>query len=493
MYHRVFNHRDEGDVMRANRFVVILSIVLVLPSVLLADSLADDPGVASGIRLLESWIGTQIAYRDVPGITIGIIHGQELVWASGLGYADRENKIPAAPSTIFRIASISKLFTSISIMKLRDEGKLRLDDPVKKHLPWFDIKNRFSDAPVITIRHLITHTSGLPREAAFPYWTDFEFPTREQIRKALPEQETVYPSETRWKYSNLALALAGEIVAAVSGEPYEDYVSKNIIGPLGMTSTFVDIDESHPKLAVGYGRRMPDGSRSIQPFTDSKGLTPAANLSSTVEDFAKFAAWQLRLRKNGGAEILRASTLKEMQRVHWLQPDWRSGWGLGFAVWHSSERDIVGHGGHVAGYTTRFTLCPKENIAVFVMTNADDGDPGRYVDMAYKLLASAITKAASPEEAAPKPDPAWKTFAGKYQDGWSDYEVLVYGGRLAIVFPQADDPLSSMQTLLPTGANTFVISGEGYGELGEKVVFELDASGNVARMKIGENYSYPMK
>jgi len=104
-----------------------------------------------------------------------------------------------------------------------------LDDPVSKYLPWFAIKNKFADAPPISIQHLITHTSGLPRESAFPYWTDAKFPTREEMISALKNQETIFPSETRWKYSNLALALAGEVVMAVSGEPYDAYIHTHIL------------------------------------------------------------------------------------------------------------------------------------------------------------------------------------------------------------------------------------------------------------------------
>ena len=114
--------------------------------------------------------------------------------------------------------------SATAILILRDAGMLQLDDPVDRHLPWFDIRQRHPDAPPITIRHLLTHTAGLPREAAFPYWTNDVFPTRDQVREALPRLETAYPTESRWKYSNLALALAGEIVAAVSGQSYEDFV-----------------------------------------------------------------------------------------------------------------------------------------------------------------------------------------------------------------------------------------------------------------------------
>src|SRR5207248_1942829 len=104
-------------------------------------------------------------------------------------------KVPAAPDTLYRIASISKLFTSTAILQLRDRGQLRLDDPVVAHLPWFALEGRGPDDPAITIRHLLTHTSGLPRESAFPYWTDLQFPTREQVVRALPRQRATYPPE----------------------------------------------------------------------------------------------------------------------------------------------------------------------------------------------------------------------------------------------------------------------------------------------------------
>jgi CubicO group peptidase (beta-lactamase class C family) len=243
------------------------------------------------------------------------------LWARGFGYANVAQKRAAMPHTIYRIASITKLFTSTAILQLRDAGKLQLDDPITRHLSWFNIQNRYVDAPPITIRHLLTHTSGLPREAAFPYWTDANFPRREQIMATLPQQETIFPPEIEWKYSNLGLALAGEIVAAVSGQSYEDYIEHYILDPLGMSSTYVrSPDPNHPQLATGYGRHLPDGSRSLSPFTDCHGITPAANMASTVEDLARFAMLQFRNGPAGGGQTLRGSTLREMLRVHWLEP-----------------------------------------------------------------------------------------------------------------------------------------------------------------------------
>jgi CubicO group peptidase (beta-lactamase class C family) len=462
--------------------------------------LAEDEDVTSGIRLLEAWIESQMAYRGLPGLSIGILYDQDLVWAKGFGFADVEKRTPATPGTIYRIASISKLFTSTAILQLRDRGKLQLDDPVARHLPWFKVKGPHADAPAVTVRHLLTHTSGLPRESPFPYWTDSKFPTREQLMQALPAQEAAYPPETKWKYSNLALALAGEVVAAVSGEPYEEYVRRHIFDPLGMESTSVGVPEKNrPRLATGYGRRTPDGRREVRPFTEARGITPAAGLSSTVEDLARFLALQMRDGPAGGKQILRGSTLREMHRVHWLQPDWKSGWGLGFSVVHTSDRDLVGHGGWVAGYQTAVYFSPGEKVGVIALTNADDGRPypGRTesaVDRAFRWVAPALHKAAAPPAEKVRARLEWEKYAGKYRNPWNDSQVLLYKGKLVLIDPSDVDPVAGgVATLVPVGEHAFCMEGGApNGPHGERVVFELK-DGKVVRMKVGENYSYPYK
>src|SRR5262245_18649059 len=310
--------------------------------------LAARPEIRAVLDLLAAWIESQRAYSGLPALSMGIVRDQEVVWAGGFGEADPLMQAPATADTLYRIASITKLFTATAILQLRDAGNLQLDDPVARHLPWFAVASRHTDAPPITIRHLITHTSGLPREAAFPYWTEGEFPTPEDLRRGLSRQEAVLASETRWKYSNLALALAGEIVAAASGEGYADYLARHVLLPLGMTSTLVTSpDPKDPRLAVGFGRRLPDGSRARAPFTDSRGITAAANMTTSVEDLARFAMLQFRDGPAGGAQILRGSTLREMHRVHWLDPDWAAGWGLGFRVMRIGQKTFVGHAGAV--------------------------------------------------------------------------------------------------------------------------------------------------
>jgi CubicO group peptidase (beta-lactamase class C family) len=435
-----------------------------------------------------------MAYNGQPGLSVGIVHDQEVIWTRGFGYADVEQQTPAAPDTLYRIASITKLFTNTAILHLRDAGKLQLDDPITRYLPWFNIQNHHSDAPPITIRHLITHTSGLPREAAFPYWTDAEFPTLEQIQEKLPIQEAILPTETRWKYSNLALSMAGEIVAIVSGQPYADYVQEHILDPLGMKHTLVRSPEpGNPQLATGYGRRLPDGSRSSSPYTDSQGCTPAFNMSSTVEDLARFAMLHFRDGPAGGVQILRGSTLREMQRIHWLEPKWQAGWGLGFRIMRQGDKTYVGHGGAVLGYRTLLQLCPADKIAVVVLTNADDGDPLLYVEKAFQWVAPSISKAVAPPAKATESDPAWQAYVGKYRNAWGDSQVLVLDGKLAMIGPALPDPTLAVNTLVPVGDHTFRAETEdGYSIHGELVVFEMDDEGQVHRVKAGQNFAYPV-
>jgi D-alanyl-D-alanine carboxypeptidase len=481
--------------MKKTLIVMVAAMILSGPLAAGTVPVKEDPGVASSLRLLEKWAASQVEYRDQPGVSLGIVHGRDLIWAAGFGMSDRAARTPATPKTLYRIASITKLFTSTALMQLRDAGKLSLDDPVAKFIPGFKVGDPFPDDPPVSIRHLLTHTSGLPGEAAFPYWTDHDFPTIEAVLAALPSQVKPFATETRYRYSNLGLALAGQVVAAASGEPYETYVVKHILEPLGMADTSVlSLPEARrERLAVGYGRRLPDGTRRILPFTDSKGLTAAANMSSTVEDLARFVAFQLGDGTAGGNRILRESTLREMQRVHWLFPGWKAGRGLGFSVRQMDGKTLVGHSGWVGGYQTQIGFIVEDGIGVIAMTNADDGAPNMYLEQALRVVGPAVLKAAAPEPKPSDPDPAWNAYLGLYTDpsDW-DVEVMLLDGRLHLYnhdYPPEESARGALVELAPAGPKTFRMTGEDAS--GDLVVFETGPDGRVIRVKVGENYIYP--
>ncbi|HYF48721.1 MAG TPA: serine hydrolase domain-containing protein [Planctomycetota bacterium] len=440
------------------------------------------PGeILSGrLDILSAWIEGQMAYADLPGLSIGIVHDQELIWAKGFGVADREKKTPATPQTLYRIASNTKVFTAMAIMQLRDAGKLGLDDPVQKHLPWFKLRKFYPGARPITIRHLLTHTAGLPREATGVYFADGNFPTLEQVQEGLAKQDAVLLPETKWKYSNLGLGLAGAIVATVSGERYEDYVRRHVLEPLGMTQTLVEApDPKNPRLATGYGRRLPPGRREPNMFTDMKGIAGAGNMSSTVEDMARFCMLQFRSGPAGGAQILSGDTLKEMQRVHWMH-DWKIGWGLGFKVIRQNERTYFAHGGWVSGYRTQFQCDPETKMAAVVLTNADDGNPDYYIEGVFKWVAPHINPAAVREMKSKSAEiPAqFRPYIGRYRDSWADMQVLSIEGRLIAIHPSLADLFPFLYRLEPIGEHRFRIDVDDIaGPRGEIMHFELDSSG----------------
>ena len=202
-------------------FVVV---VLVEPAdSFAADSrsaLAQRPEVAAALEVFDTWVDWTVRNREQPAVSIGIVYDQELVFARGYGFADVAKKIPATPATAYRIASISKTFTAHAILQLRDAGKLQLDDPITKWIPELKLAKIDPQSPVITIRQLLSHTGGIPREVDGTYWNDMNFPTREAMLPVLNRMGVALPPETEWKYSNVALGLAGYIVEAASGEPY---------------------------------------------------------------------------------------------------------------------------------------------------------------------------------------------------------------------------------------------------------------------------------
>lgn len=474
------------------RTLNLVPAVMICTAMLLAQSQTKPPGehpdVAAAIRLYESWVNEQMTYRGLPGIAVGVVHDQQVVWSRGFGFADVAAKTPVTTSTIFRMASHTKMFTAIAILQLRDAGKLRLDDPVSKHLPWFRIKPAMEDDPPVTIEQLLTHNSGLPREAKSPYWATFEFPTEEQIRQTVNSQQAVFPPQTIWKYSNLAFSLAGLVVEAVSGETYAGYVEQHVLKPLGMTSSSIEVpSERMSRLAKGYGRRMPDGTRKMMPFSDTRGLGPAAGLSSTLNDMLKYACLQYRTDKTGGSQILSGATLREMHRPRVLRPKWAGAWGLGFSVQRQEDKIMVGHGGSLAGYKTHTLVNLDDKIGVVVLSNGDDTRPEQFAQRAMKIIGDTVAKAAKPPEKEKIWDPKWSKFAGLYRTIWGDTAIVEMNRELVMIAPLDDDPQEGLLRLVPQGGGLFKLEGPaGYGPAGEPVRFEEDSQGRVTRMYISE-------
>ncbi len=445
---------------------------------------ATDPEVKGAERLFTAWVEGQIAYRGLPGVAVGVVADQELAWTAGFGHADVAGKLPMSAKTRFRMASHSKLFTATAIMQLRERGKLRLDDPVAKHLPWFKMKGASPGDPPITIEELLTHASGLQREAA-AHWTTYEFPTSEELRGLIPSRQAAFSPETRWKYSNLAYSIAGMVIESVSGQKWADYIHEHVFRPLGMNDS--SVDKNVPGLAVGYGRRMPDGSRAIMPFVDARGMAAATGVTSTVEDMAKFVSAQFRKGPSGGSQILDSGSLREMHRVRMLENNWTQGNAIGFAVRREKDKLYVGHGGGYPGYTTNTLIQLDAKVGVIVLTNTTDSNPS---DIAMQLMSSvgeASAKAIGPSPAPVRWDPSWARFAGLYRGPGSDSHVVELHERLVILNPNAPN-LENPVRLEPIGDGSFRYQAMGGGGPVGEVVRFVEEGGRVVRMITGDSY-----
>ncbi|HUE89350.1 MAG TPA: serine hydrolase domain-containing protein [Vicinamibacterales bacterium] len=443
-----------------------------------------DPEVLGAERLFTAWIEGQIAFKGYPGVAVGVVSDQRLVWARGFGMADIAGKVPMTPQTKIRMASHSKLFTATAIMQLREQGKLNLDDPVAKHLPWFAVTAAGEDDAPITIVELLTHSSGLPREAA-DHWTTLEFPTRDALRALIPKRQAAFAPETRWKYSNLAYTVAGMVVEEVSGASWADYVTRHIFMPLGMNDS--SVDRNVPGLAVGYGRRMPDGSRTPMPFVDARGMAAATGVTSTVEDMARFVSAQFRHGKAGGDRILSTASLREMHRVRMLENTWTRGSGIGFAVSRNRDKLFVGHGGGYPGYITNTLIQLDAKVGVIVLTNAQDGDASGIATQLMNTVGEAVAKAAAADKPKITWDPSWSRYAGLYRGRGGDSHVVELHEKLVIINPEAanlDNPIQ----LEPLGDGTFrYVAPVGGGPVGEIVRF-VEEGGRVVRMITGDSY-----
>ena len=484
-----------------NRIIALLALYFTLTPLITfgqeIKKIVNHADVASNIRLLECWIQSQVRYNKIPGVSIGIVYDGDLVYKKGFGYADVENRIPATPESRYRIASQSKMFTAIGIMILRDEGKLSLDDPVDKYLPWLKLEPFQGTDPPVSIRQLLTHSSGISRDIS-NHWIDFNFPDSEEFKSLVSTNlKLVYSPFSRWKYSNNGYTLLGAVIESISGKPFGDFITEKILRPLNMSATSVVQDEAYQSsLAAGYGRIMPDGSRQKFDYIDVKATAPMSGISSSVIDLSKFVAWQMRLLYQNRTEIINPNTLREMQRVQFVDDEWR--WGLGFEIYHMGVDDFIGHGGGHVGYNTQTSFNPKEKIGVIVNINSLDGEPYHgqtwsITDRIFQWITPAI-KSAVDEKSKIELHQEFMEYEGLYSNIWGDSFVILLDGQLKIVNPNSPNPKDGAWELEFASEDHFkILSTPRYYEVGEVLVFRRNSQGRIIGYATGEGGTWSEK
>lgn len=440
--------------------------------------LTDNPDLQTAIDIYDSWIQHTMHRKHQPGLAVGLVYDGELLWGKGFGYGDVEAKSPVTLDTRFRIASISKTFTAVGILQLRDAGKLCLDDPASKHLDWFDL--RYDGAPQITIRNLLSHSSGLPRDSHNPMWTECEAPVWNEFVAEIQKRSPTRAPNDKFAYSNVGYSLLGGIIESVSGQTWADYLQENILDRLGMSATCPVPKPDDPLLAKGYSRLSADYQREPMPFFLMNGFEASANFASSINDLIKYAVFHLSTDDN---PVLSSHSLRDMHRIHWLEESWQDGYGLGAMLYRLNEWQISGHAGGYPGYLTGFTLCRKYKVGIIVLTNALASAPPEYINQGYKTVLPEIIKAT--EKAKPAADPAWQQYLGEYEYSWGIDKVVIRDGQLQIVsLEYMDEPPTILE---PTNTEHIFIMQEP-GQSNETARFELDDDGNVFKMWIRNEY-----
>ncbi|MBW3535788.1 MAG: serine hydrolase, partial [Gemmatimonadetes bacterium] len=261
------------------------------------------------------------------------------------------------------------------------------------------------------------------------------------------------------------------------------------------------------RLATGYSELDRDAERTAMPFFQGRGLAPAAGFASTVDDLARFASWQFRL-EGDAEEVLHAHTLQEMQRVHYVDPEWDTFWGLGFSVRRHDDETLVGHGGSCPGYRTQLLLQPDDEIGIVFMANAGGVGTGTFVNGVYDLVAPPLkaragkpegAAAAAAEAASPAPSGSAASSAPPLADYLGTYDAQPWGGETAVVRWKGsvallglptDNPARALTLLRHVEGDTFRRVLDGGDALGEVVAFERDAQGRVVEFVRFEN-RYP--
>lgn len=468
---------------------ILLTLTMAVP--LLAQEEDKPKDLTDAFALAAAWLDAEQDFKDLPGISVAVVRDQDVAWKAAFGHADIEADVRLTPETRFHIASISKTFAAVAVMTLVEQGKLRLDDTVEDVVSWFTPPPREHDNAPITIRNLLTHSSGLSREVVSSIWSDLtKTPTGEEMRAELSAAPPLYESRTVFQYSNLAFLLLGEIVADVSGMPYEEYVKQSVLEPLGLDATVASYPESRygTAHAIRYAAPTRDRTCPRMGYTRSEDIASMGGLSSSVLDLAKYASWQFRLHEEDAEkEILRPSTLRDMHRVHFTDRDWSTTWGMGFNVAKApAGGTLVGHGGHLPGHVSEFVMNPESKMAYIVMVNTSGANPDSYT----RGLMGLVNKIEGvPENAENRLDrDALEDYAGRYEfvGGMGEFYFSPWEGRLAMVSLPSDDPAGTMSVYEHVEGDTFRRVRDD-GDYGEVLHFERGPDGEV---QAGSYFSY---
>ncbi len=467
---------------------------------------------------LDSVVESARQRFEAPGIAVAIVKDGKVLMTKGYGVRKLGDPAPVTENTLFGIASNTKAFTAAALAILVDEGKLKWDDPVTLHLPAFQMYDPYVTREM-TIRDLLTHRSGLGLGAGdLMYFPPTDL-SREEVMRRLRFVKPATSLRTRYAYNNLMFVAAGQVVAAVSGKSWDEFIIERLLKPLQMTATKTSIRDIPAGADVAWPHAKGDGKMQAVPASNADNWGAAASLNSNVVDVAKWMILQLNRGKNGESRLFSEAASREMWTPQMLIPTREppketaelktnfAAYGLGWNITEFRGRKLVSHTGGLAGMVTRTTLIPELNLGVVVLTNHENGNAFNAVtytvldhycgapasDWVTALetvqkrreadIEKTLATAAAKRNKESRPALPQAAYANRYRDAWyGDVVVEEIGGKLRMRFTHSPDLVGTMEHWQ---YETFVVRWDNRTLLADAyVTFTLKADGTIDDVKM---------
>jgi CubicO group peptidase (beta-lactamase class C family) len=431
--------------------------------------------LAPALAYIPQWLDYQVRSSEQPGCAIAIAWRGEVMLEAAFGHADLAAGEPLTPRHRFRVASHSKSFTAAGILKLREQGRLKLDDTVGQY-----VSGLHPDIASATLAQLLSHSAGVVRDGPdCAYWVDrAAFLDEASLRGELAEAPAIDPN-TRLKYSNHGFGLAGLVIEAATGEPYAVWVKREIVDAAGLAETTPDVPlPAGAALARGHSGKALLGRRLVFPGDQpTNALASATGFVSTAADLARFFA---QLSPTAETSLLSVASRREMSRAQWKDP-WSAipiTYGLGTIGSTFDGWEGVGHSGGFQGYLTRTSTVAAQDLTVSCLTNAIDGPAHFWLDGAMAILKRF-------QESGP-PSPAVADWTGRWWSVWGATDLVPAGDKVFVATPAMANPLMKATELTVTAPDEARISQAGaFASYGEPARLFRDADGRVCEVIVG--------
>ena len=387
--------------------------------------------IAAALDYVPSWIEYQMRHTEQPGCAVAVAHAGKVVLERAFGHADLGRGLLLTPRHSFRVASHSKSFTAASVMKLREQGKLQLDDRAGRH-----VEGLHPTVAAVTVAQLLSHSAGIIRDGTDGgQWRDARpFLDETELRADLAAAPTI-DANTRFKYSNHAFGLIGLVIEAVTGSPYRDWIRRSIIEPAGLDETEPDMPlAAAVPTARGHSSKLPLGRRVVIPGDNpTNALAAATGFVSTARDLARFFA---QLDPAATESVLSAASRREMVRPQWRYPhtNVERYYGLGVSSGKTAEWAWFGHGGAFQGFASRTAALPNRSLAVSLVVNAVEGPADQWLDGVIHILATFAKNG--------RPKSEIRDWTGRWWILWGAVDLVPMGETVIVAVPSLPNPFA---------------------------------------------------